>query len=139
MVPKFTPPSRPVHEIGAGALTAADLASGRTIFSTPDLRLYNAAPPGLAVCRLEGHERLKLWNLHPRYELLECDLPGERPKVTVELPGCPVRSLEPLLQTVLVEPDEDRVTLTWAARLPTAVEYPDDAVERVRHSLRWHS
>lgn len=136
ILPTFTPPTHPVYELSKGALLRSDLAEKKD-FAQPDIRVFNCAPAGLAVCRLLGNERLKLWNVHPRHELLECDLPGDRPRVFIEPPGCPQRELEPLLQTLLIEPDDDRITLTWTARLPTAAEFPEDVLTKVRHGVAW--
>lgn len=136
ILPHYDAPTRGIYELSIGALSRDDLVS-RSLFSPRDPRLFNAAPAGLGGCRLEGAERLKLWNLHPRQESFECDLPADRPRFLIEPPGCPARDLESLLQTVLIEPDEDRMTLTWAARMPTAVEFPEEALERVRHAVVW--
>jgi hypothetical protein len=99
--------------------------------------MFNCAPAGLAVCRLEGAERVSLWNTHPNQELLEFDLPGDRPKLLIEPPGVAPRELTPLLQTVLIEPDLDRVTLTWAGVLPVAMPYPQELTASMRHAAVW--
>ena len=52
--PAFDPPKRPVHEVGAGTLTREDLARKFDLRNLTDRRMFNAAPAGLAVCRLEG-------------------------------------------------------------------------------------
>ena len=40
--------------------------------------------------------------------------------------GAGSRELSPLLQTVLIEPDDERVTLTWTATLAVAAPYPEE-------------
>jgi hypothetical protein len=134
--PDFHPPTRPVHELASGALLSDDLRE-RDLFAAPDGRAYNCAPAGLAVCRLDGTERVSLWNLHAQHELLEFDLPDDRPRFILEPPGVAPRELRPLLQTVLIEPDEERVTLTWAGMLEVAMPYPDEMTRTMRHSVAW--
>ena len=129
------PPKRPVHELLSGALMQADLDDTRFPKLPPNPRLYQCAPAGLAVCRLHGGERLKLLNLHPKHELWEVDLPAEKPQILMEPKGCGVSELSPLLQTVSVEPAEERVTLTWAATLETAAPFSKEALEGVRHAV----
>jgi hypothetical protein len=135
--PAFDPPSRPVHELGTGAVFPEDLTKKFDLRTLGDRRVLNSAPSGLAVCRLDGRERVSLWNLHARHELLEFDLPDDRPRLVIEPPGVGALDLEPLLQTVLIEPDEDRVTLTWAGVLPVAMPYPEEMTTSMRHVAAW--
>ena len=129
-------PSRPVYEVRKGLLRAADLGD-RSLETPPDPRVYNCAPVGLSGARLLGNERVSLWNLHPSREILELDLPGERPKLLLEPPGCGIHELPALLQTVLIEPDQERVTLTWAGSLQVAAPFEQEACETMRRAVQW--
>jgi hypothetical protein len=135
--PAFDAPTRSIHELSVGAVLREDLERKFDLRALTNPRMFNSAPAGLAVCRLEGAERVSLWNMHARHELLEFDLPGDRPKLVLEPPGVAPRELEPLLQTVLIEPDEDRVTLTWAGVMPVAMPYPDEMTQSMRHAAVW--
>lgn len=135
---EFNKPSRPVHEVTNGALTAADLELADVSTGTPHSKSFNCAPAGLSTHRLYGAERVQLWNLHRERELLEFDLPGERPRLLVEPPGVQTRELSALLQTVLIEPELDRVTLTWAGALEVASPYAQESTERMRHAVTWN-
>jgi hypothetical protein len=132
--PASSPPLRPIYEIATGVIQKADFEDTRLVKIPPNPRLYNCAPAGLAVCRLEGDERVKLANLHPKHASLEFDLPGERPQLLLEPPGCPAAELTPLLQTVSIEPDEERVTLTWAGTLEVAAPFPKEITSEMRHA-----
>lgn len=82
-----------------------------------DRRFFNAASSGLVFDRyLTGGEPVELDGLSRRGPL-RLALPTERPEVLVRLGG---QTLTPpvRLETVVVEPDEDRVCLTWRATLP---------------------
>jgi hypothetical protein len=133
----FNKPSRPIHEIATGVLAPADLARTDAFDMTIHPRSFNCAPAGLATHRLYGGERVQLWNVHPERELFEFDLAGDRPRFMIEPPGVKPREMEPLLQTVLIEPDLDRVTLTWAAAIEVAAVYPDEMTESMRHGVLW--
>ena len=132
--PDHGPPVRPIREVAAGALCHEDLED-RDLASFARPRVYNCAATGLGNVRLEGTERITLWNLHPQASLLEFDLPGQRPRVLVEPPGCRIYELAPRLQTVLIEPDEDRLTLTWAASMPVAAPFPDELCRSMRSNV----
>lgn len=103
----------------------------------PDLRVFNCAPPGLARARLQGGERVTLWHLHPRAATVEFDLPRERPRFYLRPPGCGVHELSATLQTVEIEPDEERVTLTWSGSLEVAAPYPEAMCESMERGVRW--
>ncbi|AKT39709.1 DUF2169 domain-containing protein [Chondromyces crocatus] len=135
--PDFNPPRRRPYEIDLGALRTEDLDEPASPLPTGDPRAYLCAPPGLGSHRLLGHEPVKLWNLHRDRDLVAFDLPGDRPTVALTLPGVGVRTLEPHLATVLLEPDEDRLTLTWGAALDVAMVFPDEALAEIGVHVRF--
>ena len=104
----------------------------------PDPRAFNVAAPGLGLARLQGNEKVTLWHLSPRAEVLELRLPGDRPQILIEPPGTRTYELEPVLGTVLLEPDEDRVTMTWTGALPVAAPYGAEQCEELRHAVVWN-
>ena len=85
----------------------------------------------------KGGERGRLTGLHPHHEVLDFQLPDDRPRMLVELPGVGQRTLEPRLGTVLIEPDEERVTLTWAGVIEVAMIYPDEVIRGMRWAVVW--
>jgi hypothetical protein len=134
---EFSPAKRPIHEVTTGIIGRADLARMERFDGTIHPRSFNCAPAGLATNRLYGGERVQLWNLHREREMFEFDLPGERPRLLIEPPGVGTREMEALLQTVVIEPDLDRVTLTWAGAIPVAAVYPDEMTAVMRHGVTW--
>ena len=136
--PDWRPASRPLREIALGAVSPADLRD-RDWAEPPDPRVFCCAPAGLALERLRGDERVSLWHLHRRHERLELDLPGERPRLLLEPRNAGVREMEPLLQTVLIEPDEDRITLTWTGSMPVAAVFPEPLCGEMRQAVLWET
>lgn len=129
-------PESTLAELRHGAMLEADL--GRSVpLGRPDPRAFQCAPAGLAVCRLEGGERMTMKHLHPSAPMFECELPRLRPKVVLEPKNTRARKIDTVLGTVLIEPDEDRLTLTWAGRMPTAGIYHEQALLEVRHGVVW--
>lgn len=82
-----------------------------------DARYFNAAHPDLIAAEyLTGGENVVLLNLSPRGRL-QFDLPRCAFAVTVRLDGADEKP-EIHLETVLLEPDDDRLTMLWRAAVP---------------------
>ena len=135
--PKFDPPKRKVQELASGALLVEDLARSFDPTQLPHPRVYACAPAGLSVARLRGDERAQIWGMHPKHAYLDFELPDDAPTMSLEIPGVGVRQLEARLATVLVEPNEERVTLTWAGIQPVAMAYPEEMLTTMRRAVRW--
>ena len=127
----------PIPEVVAGSISAEDMRRPRDLKAPPDRRLFSCAAPGLGIRRLEGGERVTLLHLHPAHERLEFDLPREAPTMQIEPPNAGTHALRPLLQTVLIEPDEDLLTLTWVGRMDVAAPFPAAMLEQLRHRVLW--
>jgi hypothetical protein len=133
----FNAPKRPIHEVATGVLGHVDLARMKRFDGNVHPRALNCAPAGLAAHRLYGGERVQLWNLHREREMFELDLPGDRPRLLLEPPGVAAREVDAQLQTVMIEPEIDRVTLTWAGAIPVAAVYPEEMTTAMRHGVVW--
>lgn len=129
----WSPPARPMRELALGAVLEKDLEDP-PLGGPPDARAFQCAPAGLAVARLVGGEPVLLVGLHPKHERLEFRLPREAPRLYVEPPNVPARELPAALATVLIEPDQDRVTLTWAGSIPAGGIFPPDMCREMRHA-----
>lgn len=129
-------PKNPLVELRRGVLRPEDLRR-RPLGAAPDARAYNCGSMGLSGVRLTGGERASLWNMHPKHEVWEVELPSEKPTLGLSPPGCGVFNLPALLQTVLIEPDEDRVTLTWSGSLEVAAPYPEEMCDAMERAVKW--
>jgi len=77
-----------------------------------DPRFHLCASPGLVSAKhLTGSEQVLVENASQAGRL-QFDLPGAAPKVSVMI-GASARELEMRLDTVIVEPDENRLVLVW--------------------------
>ena len=80
-----------------------------------DPRFHLCASPGLVSAKhLAGSERVLVENASQAGRM-QFDLPGAVPKVSVMI-GAAARELEMRLDTVTVEPDEERLVLVWRGR-----------------------
>ena len=134
----FETPRRSLYEEKVGFIQLEEIRRRMEAWNgLVDPRAFNCAPAGLSQARLKGDERVELFRLHEQYETCVFHLPADRPRLLLEPPGVNTRELAPSLQTVLIEPDRDCVTLTWAGTLEVAVPYPLDMVENMRHAVIW--
>ena len=81
---------------------------------------FNAALPDqrLAEGYFRGDEPLTLVNLHPEHAKLQTELPSLRIRAFARDDRGDFRAIVMQLDTVVVEPDEDRVLLTWRGHTP---------------------
>jgi hypothetical protein len=107
----------------------------------PELRLHpralQGAAPGLAVERLRGDEMVLLENLHLKEPSLRFHLPREAPVFRVVPAGLKAFSPDPVLQTVRIDPEKDRVSLTWCGAIRLAVEVPVEFLRQTELTVTW--
>jgi hypothetical protein len=118
-VPGFVDPDTVVREEQLGLVPQRQFALARQ-FKLPsfDIRFNNGAPYGQAVPFLKGGELIRLANLTAD-SLLQFTVPLEQPRIGLDI-GTGMRELAPVLQTVLIRPDDRQVDLLWRG----ALEYP---------------
>lgn len=132
-------PSQGVPPIGFGPIAASwpqrrgrlgpRAAAGREeeLLAEPledvDLAFFQVAPLDQQLPALRPDERLVLENLHPEHPRLVTNLPGLRPVAMLDAGGAPPAALPLLADTLWIDTDRGRCTLTWRGRL--ALERPD--------------
>lgn len=80
-----------------------------------DLRFFNAAPPGLAFApHLQGGEDVEIHNASPDGRL-SFDVPKITLGIGIRIDGETTHHT-PILDTILIEPDEDRVSFLWRCK-----------------------
>jgi hypothetical protein len=97
-----------------------------------------AAAPGLAVASVAPDERFLLTNLHPRKPSHTIELPGEVPRLLIELGPGQAAEAESRLVTVVLRVDLDEIELLWSARFPVPPEMPEDDLIKARRAVTWH-
>jgi hypothetical protein len=130
------PPERPIRE--AGFPDGSDLLepwtpSGASVRP----RALQGAAPGLATERLSGDELVILEHLHEAAPRIELSLPGEIPIITLRPPDVRPIQPAPVLQTVRIEPDENRISLTFSAAVPLMAPATRSFLERVELAVAW--
>ena len=87
-----------------------------------DPQFFMAAPPDQRLAVLHSNERIMLEHLHADHPRLVTSLPGIEPRAFVERPGAPVQELELVADTLWIDTDRSRCTLTWRGQV--AIDHP---------------
>jgi hypothetical protein len=130
------PPAHPIREIALGE--GDDLAAVQPLDpGTIHPRALQGSAPGLARVRLRGDEPVILQHLHPQIADLRFALPGEAPLFTLRPPDVKSFQPKPVLQTVRIEPDAGRVSLTWCGVVPLAARVDEDFLDECELDVSW--
>lgn len=86
-----------------------------------DFGYWNCAHPDLQVPHLNGDEEIHLTNLTPS-GTQTIILPGHTPFVLVRREDGEIQEAPAHLDTVFIEPDQEKVALVWRATIPTEPE-----------------
>ncbi len=89
-----------------------------------DPAYFNHAPRDQQVPLLRDNERIVLEHLHPDHPRFVTNLPGVRPRATVERQGI-TRTVPLRCDTLWLDTDRALCTLTWRAQVP--IKHPDEA------------
>src|SRR5262249_6253265 len=82
-----------------------------------DFHFFNGASPGLVVPYLSGDEQVRLTNLSPECELI-FQLPGDRPRMSVDLGFGFQEPALVVLQTVMFRMEQRQLDLVWRGAIP---------------------
>jgi hypothetical protein len=133
---EYDPPTHPVRETlfadGEGLDPPRLVEDGKV-----HPRVLQGASPGLAIERLRGDELCILQNLHRKHAELRFNLPAEAPRATLRLPELKALTPSAILNTVRIEPDDDRVSLTWCCMVPTLGGLTAKFVESATLDVSW--
>ncbi|MFS8068878.1 MAG: DUF2169 domain-containing protein [Byssovorax sp.] len=130
------PPTRPSREIALGE--GDDLASPQPLeLGMIHPRALQGAAPGLSRERLRGDELVILQHLHPTIADLRFTLPGEAPHFTLRPPDVKAFQPKPTLQTVRIEPDSGRISLTWCGVVPVSTRVDEDFLDECELEVTW--
>ncbi|HOS97504.1 MAG TPA: DUF2169 domain-containing protein [Deltaproteobacteria bacterium] len=136
IVPYFEPQDAVPAEVRRGLapewITAEHLPDARGAFL-----MTNGASPGLTVPYLRGGEEVLLGNMHPRLETLRIKLPPKAPRLWTDGRKGRMNPTEPVMHTVLIEPDEDRLSILWRGSAPALRPYLPDELAAMPLRAEW--
>lgn len=138
VVPLYEPEHSEFEEVRRGFAPASIL---KETFLTPapdiDFRFTSCGSLGLQLSHLRGDEEIVLYNLHPQQPKWEIRLPGERPEIATDGRNGTMNKTEPVIQTVTIEPDQDRVTVVWRGSSRAIRPYMPMELEKMPLHVGW--
>ena len=86
---------------------------------------------------LRGNDEIELLNLSPHYEKISFRLPRERPKFWVDNRDGKLQPVEPVIHSVLIAPDENRVAIVWRGSGPARRPYLNEEMPKMPFAAEW--
>jgi len=102
-----------------------------------DFRACNGASLGLQSRQLNGGERCKLTNIHPRQKEFIIQLPNERPKIKVDGRNGKLLKTDPVIHSVIIEPDENRLSMVWCGTGKAIRPYMEEELKTMPFEVKW--
>jgi hypothetical protein len=135
-VPEHDPPPVMIAEVARGfaprdVLTAAPLAEK---FS---FRCASGASLGLQLPYLRGDEPVELVHMHASHARLAFQLPAHAPRVWIDGRKAGLVAATPVVHTLLIEPDLERVAIVWRGAGPALRGYLPDELDRMPLRVEW--
>jgi len=135
-VPEHEPPEHPLAEIARG-YAPADILQDEPIAQKLDFRAANGASLGLQLPYLEGGEEIELSNLHPTAARVTFRLPRHRPKIWTDGRNGKLNETDPVIHSVIIEPDQDRFSIVWRGSAPALRPYMPEELDTMPFVVRW--
>jgi len=136
LVPHGERPTTAIPEVVNGWLPT-DVLDHALPTAADTFRLAQGAWPALRCASLTGGETIVLERLHRRFVRLVLTLPTKRPDLRIDGRQGKLTVTKPVLHTVLIEPDEDRVTLVWRGSEHALRQYSEDELSRMPFVARF--
>ena len=135
-IPDHDEPSRPIAEVARGYAPAGILGP-KLITNKIDFRAASGASLGLQLPFLAGGEEFELTNLHPAAPRLSFRLPRQRPRIWTDGRNGKLNETEPVIHTVLIEPDEGHLSVVWRGSAPALRAYRPDELKQMPFRVIW--
>jgi hypothetical protein len=128
--------ARSVGEVRLG-YAASDVLKDKKPDAPLTLLGANGASLGLRAPHLKGGEEVELLNVSRSREEIRFRLPAERPELWVDGRNGKLAPTTPVIHTVVIEPDENRVTVTWRGSAPGLRAYGSDELAKMPFAALW--
>jgi hypothetical protein len=136
VVPLHAPLDGPIPEVTRG-FVPPDLMDMPKPTADWVFRIACGASLGLQMPHLRGGERVLLEGIHPEKARFIFQLPSERPKMWTDGRKGRFNRTDPVIHTVVIEPDEHRLTLLWRGSAPALRPYLAEELESMPFRLEW--
>ncbi|MCY1059379.1 DUF2169 domain-containing protein [Nannocystis sp. SCPEA4] len=128
---------RPPAEVARGLVPPALAAGDGTKPPHHALEVSSGASLTLQLPYLRGSEAIVLQHIHPRRPRFELRVPAA-PELAIDArKGGAVQAVEPVLHTLLIEPDHGRMTVVWRGCGPTRRRHAPHEFNKMAMRVAW--
>ena len=100
-------------------------------------RACNGASLGLQSRHLHGGESCRLTNIHPKRKEFIFQLPKEMPKIKVDGRNGKLLNTNPVMHSVIIEPDENRLSIVWCGSAKAIRPYFEEELKTMPFEVNW--
>lgn len=136
VVPFFEPEGQPLAEVVRG-FSPPYVAQERVPDADAAFRMTCGASLGLQLPHLRGDEEVELLNMSPTGRALRFRVPKERPRIWTDGRKGKLNKTEPVIHTVVIEPDASRLMIVWRGSAPALRPYLPDELEKMPFLVEW--
>lgn len=115
----------------------ANILSIRPNVGLFNLRATNGASLGLQLPYIKPGEVIRLTNMHPKFKDFVFQLPTEHPDIWVDGRKGKLLPTKPVIHTVVIEPDENRVSIVWRGCGPALRPYHEEELKTMPFKVEW--
>lgn len=102
-----------------------------------NIRASNGGSLGLQFSSLRGNEFIKLKNIHPDSRNFVMQLPGDIPKIWVDGRNGKLLETYPVMHTIMLEPEENRLSIVWRGSAPALRPYMQEELKSMPFKVEW--
>ncbi len=100
-------------------------------------RACNGASLGLQSRHLHGGESCRLTNIHPKRKEFIFQLPKEMPRIKVDGRNGKLLNTSPVMHSVIIEPDENRLSIVWCGSAKAIRPYFEEELKTMPFEVNW--
>lgn len=132
---RFAPKS--FVEVAAGLINDTSLAEEAHVASLFDLRGLQSAAPGMRCEGIRPGSDIELRGIHPRQAVWRFRLDVRAPRMHIRVGAKRPITLEPKIKTMIIEPEEDRLSLVWVGESPLDRPPAPASLGQLEHAVLW--
>jgi hypothetical protein len=136
IVPLYEKMERPFHEVLRKFIPDNVLRPASYDQADP-FHLTCGGSLGLQLPYIQSGESVSLHGIHPTQPDFTFRLPSEKPQIWTDGRKGKLNPTEPVVHTVVIEPDESRVSIVWRGSAPALRPYLPDELEKMPFRVEW--
>lgn len=104
-----------------------------------NFRCCNGASPSLQLPYVTRGDQVRLINLHPEHADFVFEIPIEYPKIWIDGRKGKLTETKPVIHTIVIEPDENRLSIVWRGSGHALRPYHAEELKTMPFKVEWHS